>query len=167
MEVVTEKGNIIMPTHSALLSDPSKWEMPPVPKEWWQPIRDTMPAFHPAYTPTYLMGKIVETFLKFPDVIRSNHPEVSFAAWGRDKENVVRDHSLEFGLGEHSPLAKLYDMDCFVLLLGVGYDNNTSFHLSEYRIPSRKIVSKGSPIFVNGERFWKTYQEIETREELL
>ena len=62
MEVVTEEGTIIMPTQSALLSDPSEWEMPPVPKEWWQPIRDTMPAFHPSYTPTYGMGKIPEVF---------------------------------------------------------------------------------------------------------
>lgn len=166
MEVITEEGNIIMPTHSAILSDPSEWKMPPVPKEWWQPIRDTMPAFHPAYTPTYFMGKIPETFRGFPNVIRSYHPEVSFAAWGKDKETIVRDHSLEFGLGEHSPLAKLYEMDCYVLLLGVGYDNNTSFHLAEYRIPNKKIVRKGSPIFENGKRIWKNYQQIETREEL-
>ncbi len=166
MKAVTEEGNIVMPTQSALLSDPSEWEMPPVPKEWWQPIRDTMPAFHPAYTPTFAMGKIPETFRNFPGVIRSNHPEVSFAAWGKDNETIIKEHSLEFGLGERSPLAKLYNMDCFVLLLGVGYENNTSFHLSEYRIPYRKIVSKGSPILIGDERVWKTYQEIETREEL-
>ncbi|WP_223701669.1 aminoglycoside N(3)-acetyltransferase [Sutcliffiella deserti] len=166
MEVITEEGNLVMPTQSALLSDPSGWERPPVPKEWWQPIRDTMPAFHPAYTPTYAMGKIPETFRNFPGVIRSNHPEVSFAAWGKDKETIIKEHSLEFGLGENSPLAELYKLDCFVLLLGVGYGNNTSFHLSEYRIPYREIVSKGNPIFIEGERVWKTYREIETREEL-
>ena len=166
MEVITEEGTLVMPTQSALLSDPSEWEMPPVPKEWWQPIRDTMPAFHPAYTPTFAMGKIPETFRSFPDVLRSNHPEVSFAVWGKDKEWIINDHALEFGLGEKSPLAKLYNMDSLVLLLGVGYDNNTSFHLSEYRIPYRDVVRKGNPIFVDGERVWKTYQEIETREEL-
>ncbi|MCA1057652.1 AAC(3) family N-acetyltransferase [Rossellomorea aquimaris] len=166
MEVITEEGTIIMPTQSALLSDPSEWEMPPVPREWWQPIRDTMPAFHPSYTPTYAMGKIPEAFRNFPGVIRSNHPEVSFAAWGKDKEIIIREHSLEFGLGEQSPLATLYKMNGLVLLLGVGYDSNTSFHLAEYRIPYRKIVSKGNPILIDDERVWKTYQEIETREEL-
>ncbi|MCC5801889.1 AAC(3) family N-acetyltransferase [Rossellomorea vietnamensis] len=166
MEVVTEEGTIVMPTQSAVLSDPSEWEMPPVLKEWWQTIRDTMPAFHPSYTPTYGMGKIPEAFRNFPGAIRSNHPEVSFAAWGKDKETIIQGHSLEFGLGENSPLASLYKRNSFVLLLGVGYDSNTSFHLAEYRIPYREIVSKGNPILMDGERVWKTYQEIETREEL-
>ncbi len=166
MEVLTEEGTLIMPTQSAVLSDPEEWENPPVPENWWQPIRETMPAFHPAYTPTFMMGKIPELFRTFPGVVRSAHPQVSFAAWGKDKERLMGNHELEFGLGETSPLAKLYQMESYVLLLGVTYENNTSFHLSEYRIPHRKIIRKGCPLFVDGERIWKTYEEIEYREEL-
>ncbi len=34
---------------------------------------------------------------------------------------VTAGHTLEFGLGEGSPLARVYDLDGFVLLLGVGH----------------------------------------------
>ena len=46
---------------------------------------------------------------------------------------VVADHSLDHPLGERSPLARLYDLDGHILLLGVGHANNTSLHLAEYR----------------------------------
>ena len=35
MEVLTEDGLLIMPTHSSGLSEPSYWENPPVPESWW------------------------------------------------------------------------------------------------------------------------------------
>ena len=42
--------------------------------------------------------------------------------------------------GEGSPLARVYDLDGRILLLGVAYDRNTSFHLAEYRIPETHLV---------------------------
>lgn len=77
-DVVTTNGTIIMPTQSPNLSDPKDWENPPVPKSWWQTIRDEMPAFDPQITPTFGMGAIVEAFRKFPGVKRSYHPTYSF-----------------------------------------------------------------------------------------
>src|SRR5690349_7103098 len=60
---------------------------------------------------------------------------VSFAAWGRHALPITANHALDYGLGEHSPLARLYDLDGSVLLLGVGYERRTSLHLAEYRAP--------------------------------
>ena len=37
-KVISDDGTIVMPTHSGGNSDPAMWEMPPVPKEWIQPI---------------------------------------------------------------------------------------------------------------------------------
>lgn len=160
MDVVTASGTLIMPTHSADYSDPEHWEHPSVPSDWHQAIRDTMPAFDARTVPSRGMGRIAETFRTWPRVPRSSHPTSSFAAWGRYAERVVSDHSLDYSLGEQSPLARVYDLDGSVLLLGVGYDSNTSFHLAEYRAPGHREISAGAPILQDGRRLWHTYTDI-------
>lgn len=166
MDVVTEQGTIVMPSQSVELSDPSEWQYPPVPEEWWNGIKESMPAYDADYTPTTGMGKIVEVFRSYPKVLRSSHPNYSFIAWGKEKNEILHQQSLNFGLGEQSPLGKLYMRNSFVLLLGTGFDSNTCFHLAEYRIPYQKAISKGAPMIVEDKRVWKEYNDLEFREEL-
>lgn len=162
-EVLGESGTLVMPTHSTDLSDPSQWGNPPVPESWWQTIRETMPAYAPDLTPTRSMGTIVETFRKQKDASRSAHPQHSFCARGPQASYATDNHSLAFGMGEDSPLARIYDLHGSVLLLGVGHSNNTSLHLAEYRadFPTKRIVREGAPVSQAGSRVWTTFENID------
>ena len=156
-------GTLVMPAHSPGLSEPGKWENPPVPECWWPVIRENLPAYDEVLTPTSHMGVISETFRRQKGVLRSSHPQLSFCACGPQASPIVDDHSLAFGLGEGSPLARIYDLNGSVLLLGASHGSNTSMHLAEYRanFPTRKVVREGAPIYASGSRRWETFEEVE------
>jgi len=154
--VLGPSGTLIMPTQSGELSDPADWAHPPVPEAWWELIRQEMPPFRPDLTETREMGRIPETFRKQAEVLRSNHPQTSFAAWGKHAHYVTADHGLTSALGEKSPLARIYALDGAVLLLGVNHNRNTSLHLAESRanFPGKCTITTATPILVDGERQW-------------
>lgn len=158
-EAVGSDGTIVMPAHSGDWSDPSRWENPPVPKEWIEIIYDNMPAFDPKVTPTRGMGRIAELFRTVPTTMRSNHPQLSFSANGKEAAYITQNHQLTPQLGIESPLGKMYKLKTKVLLLGVGYDSCTSFHLAETLINEMPKERLGAAILENGERCWKWFED--------
>ena len=139
--------------------DPSRWSHHPVPPEWWEAIREELPAFDPAVTPCREMGAIAETVRTWPGAVRSAHPQTSFIALGGQADLLMAVHPLESELGERSPLAAVEAVHGLVLLLGVGFARCTAFHLAEYRLPhlgrrSNRCVVRSEP---DGERHWITY----------
>ena len=162
-EVLGEEGTLVMPTQSPNLTDPSTWRYPPADPMWWPMIREAMPPFDKDLTLTTGMGIIPETFRKQTGVVRSAHPHVSFAARGKQAEMIAGSHPLYDSLGDQSPLAKLYELDALVCMLGTGYENNTSFHLAEYRGDwvGKQRITAHAPIRREGSRtIWEEFSDI-------
>jgi len=162
LEVLGETGTLVMPSFSGSYSEPSHWVAPPVPEAWWATIRAETPAFDPAVTPTRKMGAVVECFRRWPGALRSAHPQTSFVARGPRAAPIVAGHALHSILGEESPLARLYETDAHVLLLGVGHERNSSLHLAEYRadFPTKREADYGAPVLRAGRREWATWRDI-------
>ncbi|WP_435097087.1 aminoglycoside N(3)-acetyltransferase [Halarchaeum sp. P4] len=159
---VTDSGTLVLPTHSSQLCSSELWSNPPIPDDWLPEVREAMPAYDPDVTPTRGMGAIPECFRTHPDVRRSAHPSNSFAAWGAERDAVVDNHGLDYGLGEESPLAAVYERDGRVLLLGVGHEANTSLHLAEDRAEyDTETVTEEGPVRRDGERQWVTFEDVE------
>lgn len=162
LECVGEEGTIMMPTQSWKNLDPEAgvhWEEP---EQWWQIIRDNWPAYDKEITPTNTMGAVAEMFRGWPGTLRSAHPARSVSAYGKYAQYLTQNHDLSNIFGDGSPIGKLYELDGYVLLIGVGYDKNTSLHLADVRAeyPGKHLSTEHSAIMVNGKREWVAYDTL-------
>lgn len=161
-EAVCSEGTLIMPTQSWKNLDPTAGVHWNEPEAWWQIIRDNWPAYNKDITPTNTMGAVAEMFRNWPGTLRSDHPARSVAANGPQAEYLTENHDLSNIFGEGSPIGKLYELDGYVLLIGVGYDKNTSLHLADVRAnyPGKHEDVEHSAIMENGRRVWKAYSTL-------
>lgn len=97
-------------------------------------FRRAMQPFEEDATACPAMGALAEYVRTTPGAVRSAHPQTSFAAIGARAAELLGDHDPHCHLGERSPLARLYEADAQVLLLRVGFEACTAFHLAEYRM---------------------------------
>jgi aminoglycoside 3-N-acetyltransferase len=162
-EVVGPAGHVVVPTGTEENSLTSRAHRARIarltPDKVWE-YRLSMPPFDKDSTPSG-MGAVSEALRTTGGAVRSAHPQSSFAAIGPKAEFLMDGHHLNCHLGEDSPLAKLYRLDAHVLLLGVGYEFCSAFHLAEYRytVPApRKRYS--CAVVVDGRRQWITYQDV-------
>lgn len=151
LQTVGEAGTIMMPTQSWKNLDPESGVHWQEPQEWWQLIRDNWPAYDKRITPTNTMGAVAEMFRTWPGTFRSDHPARSVAANGQHAQFLTENHDLSNIFGDGSPIARLYDLDGYVLLVGVGYDKNTSLHLADAR-----AQTPASTTVWNTAQSWKT-----------
>lgn len=165
IEAVGEEGTLVMPSFSGENSDPKNWQAPPVPKEWVERIKKHMPPFDPILTPTRQMGKIADLFRHYPGTLRSDHPQVSFAARGPNAQLLLEPHQLTPGFGKESPLYRLYEKNAKVLLLGVGYGNCTCMHLGETWLKNPKWIDTGASVMQDGKATWVRFCEIDYDDE--
>ncbi|UKZ83981.1 hypothetical protein TrVFT333_011797 [Trichoderma virens FT-333] len=134
-------GTIVVPTHTGDNSDPAAWQAPQV------------------------VGIVPETLRTWPGALRSAHPQTSFAALGPQAKHITEGHASDCRLGESSPLAKLEAVDAWVLLLGVGWDKCTAFHLAEYRFQSPRLEDNSFAINIDDQRQWITVKDVAITDE--
>lgn len=162
LEVVGENGTIMMPTQSWKNLDPETGVHWDADEKDWDLIRENWPAYDKNLTPTNTMGAVAEMFRQWPGTIRTNHPARSVAANGPLASYLAADHEYSNIFGVGSPVDKLYERDGKVLLLGVGYDKNTSIHLADFRAeyPSKHNCVEHSAVMEDGKRVWKAYETL-------
>ncbi|WP_395245314.1 aminoglycoside N(3)-acetyltransferase [Agromyces sp. MMS24-K17] len=155
-------GTVAMPSQSWQLCDPDFLDDPALDAGARARVRASLPPYDPVRTPSRSMGAIAELFRTEPGAVRSPHPHRSFAAAGVEASGLMRRHDPDDPFGETSPLARLYDADARIVLLGVGFDRCTSLHLAEGRsagASGRARVRNGAPVVDAGERRWATWDE--------
>ena len=163
LAAVGDTGTLVVPTQTWKNLDPERGVHGDVPEAWYPALREHWPAYDPAITPSLNMGVLAETVRLWPGAARSAHPARSFAALGAKAGEITAEHPLESSTGEGSPLAKLYDLDAYILLLGVGHDKNTSLHLAEDKADyaPKSVVTESSAVMVDGQRQWVSYEVLE------
>lgn len=161
MELCADGGTLLMPVQAIDNSEPSKWENPPANPELWETIRQQMPPYNPEKSDLWQMGAVVENFRRREDVVFSNHPSMSYAAWGRYAKLLCNRQSLHFPFAEESPTARLYEMKGYVLLLGAGFETVTCMHLAEYRAECRPIIIEGASTGKEDTKQWRKYLNLD------
>jgi aminoglycoside 3-N-acetyltransferase len=74
------------------------------------------------------MGSFARSIVERSDRVRGVHPLNSFAAVGPDAEAIIRDQTYT---DVYSPIVKLAELGGNILLIGVGLNRMTAFHLAE------------------------------------
>lgn len=164
LDVLGPTGTLVVYTQTPDNSDPSRWPHTrgyAVPEERWDQLRAGMAPFDPDTTPAYGVGVLPETVRARPGALRSAHPQSSFTALGPRARALTAGHAPDCHLGERSPLARLEEAGARVLLLGVGWEVCTAFHLAEYRVPGRPRQSYSCVVGDGrGGRAWYAYTDV-------
>ncbi|MBA2649462.1 MAG: aminoglycoside 3-N-acetyltransferase [Legionella sp.] len=109
-------------------------------------------------------GTLAEFFRSLPGVVCSENPGARMAALGGQAFLFTKNHSMDYGYGLQSPLAKLYENNGKILLLGSDLDQITLLHYAEAIAPiqDKRIVRFKVPLLREGNRVWYDIEEYDT-----
>jgi aminoglycoside 3-N-acetyltransferase len=133
-------------------------ELPPSLLEMW-------PAYDPTTSRAMHAWSVLTEYLRTSlGAHRSGHPDSSFAAIGANADELMRDHPLQYGMGPHSPLAKLCESHGKVLLLGAPLSSITLLHHAEHlaNVQGKEVVHYKMPILQDGTKTWVDIEEFAT-----
>jgi aminoglycoside 3-N-acetyltransferase len=117
--------------------------------------------FDPLSTSAMEMGIVADTFWRQPGVLRSDNPS-SFAASDPAAATITAPHAMPWpDHGPGTPVGRVYDLDGWVLLLGIDHTANTTIHLAEHLGDVRYRRPKYTTILINGRPQRHDYFEID------
>ena len=126
---------------------------------------------HPAYDPRVAParrdhGRVPEALRTWPEARHSGHPEAGVAAIGSLAGVLTARHPYDDAYGPDTPYDRLVGLGGQVVLLGAPLSTVTLVHHAEAvaEAPGKHRVSYGMPVFVDGERVWRTFSDINTSE---
>lgn len=132
LHCVGDSGTLMAPAQTWLNLDPKRGVHELLPEDW-PLLRQELPGFDPAVTPSIGMGAVAELIRTWPGSYRSSHPARSWASIGARADELMAEHDLDDVHGERSPLGAATRAGAKIVLLGVGYDKCTALHLAETR----------------------------------
>lgn len=162
LEETLVDGTLMMPSEVSTNCDPATWEYPPVRKDLIQIIRDSMPPYNPTTSATEGLGLTPEYFRNLPDVVRSTHPYLSIAIWGKNATEIAQQQPLNMPYGLNSPLDYLYQNNGKTIFLGTNYETCTMLHYAESTINRKiEIDLAATGIDENGKTIWTKYKNVD------
>ena len=164
-DILTPDGTLLM----LVGWEDGTYEMADWPEEKQKAYLEECPPFDPQRSRAHRQWSILTEYLRtWPGAHRSANPDESFAAVGCLAEWLTQDHSLPYGLGPDSPLAKLCEANGSVLVLGCPLNCITLLHHSEHMadVAYKPIVRYKVPILEDGRRTWAAIEEFDTNKSI-
>ena len=159
MELVGYDGTIVMAAPTRHLCDPV--ELGVVPRDRADEARSHALPFNRKLSVPSGVGEVAIQFMRNDAVLRSNHPMVSFLAWGKYAKLIVEKHPLHFGMNQESPLGKIKEYNGYVITIGNDYDRCEIFHLAQYATMKCPIRIYSCPIDKGGATSWIELLDLE------
>jgi aminoglycoside 3-N-acetyltransferase len=130
LDVIGDKGNLVLPTFTFSFSDG----------------RST--PYHPKRTASRV-GHITEYFRFKKGVMRSMHPTHSVAAYGSQAAEIISEHQpTDSPCGKNSPFAKLLELRAKVIFLGGCLMSNTTLHAVEDWVNLPYIIKRSGEALI-------------------
>jgi aminoglycoside 3-N-acetyltransferase len=131
---------VLFPAFSFECEDPAGWVAPPLPPEEVPARQAATRGFCPAETPVSAdLGYMAEYVRRQEGTLRSNHPSLSFSAFGPRAAEALAGQALQLPMGDRSPLDWLSSQGGAVLTVGTPLTSFTLLHLPE-TLASRSYV---------------------------
>lgn len=133
LQVLGPEGTVLVPAFTPAHRDPAERAGRLTPTGEAERLRATVPLCdgHTAPADPQPPGEFPEIVQKHPQARRSTHPILSFVAIGAQADFLTRQAPFHYPLGSESPLARLHQLNGYVLLIGTDHTANVSLHLSE------------------------------------